>query len=481
MRKLMYLLSLTAFMAAIFVCLPARAMTVDVSDISNRAYGARVLTEINQAQKEIYVAMYSMYVHDGQLDNPADSLVQALIDARNRGVAVKVYLDDSSSNANANNDAYQMLVGAKVDTFFIKPELKMHAKLIVIDGETTIDGSANWTRSALLKNFESNIVIRSREFAQVKLAFFKALAENTVTPVDVTPVAAERIEIPAAFLTEAKFAPRMVTDMDGLAFDLYLILLRDIFLRNSSALAVDYPALAQRLGLKGEYTQTFLHRALERLKDKYHLIDFTAGRRPVVTVVPIAGNFFYLPGLYWDYGLASQLLLKEKFAYLISSCEQSLALPRPYWSRSKEELKKEYHITVNVLGEGLRGLEQKDLLDIRSSKATSDDFGDRTANEYYLKPLISTEERARVWAALEDSEGKDKVSFACGLAHDALGEENHLDTVKEFIRFIKQYKMVSIQKAVKIVGAYRANNPLKNVRFLEGVIKNIEAGTYPPK
>jgi len=75
----------------------------------------------------------------------------------------------------------------------------MHAKLIIIYGETTIDGSANWTRSALLKNFESNIVIHPREFAQVKLAFFKELALNTVPAVDVNPVATERIEIPAAF------------------------------------------------------------------------------------------------------------------------------------------------------------------------------------------------------------------------------------------------------------------------------------------
>jgi len=42
--------------------------------------------------------------------------------------------------------------------------------------------------------------------------------------------------------------------------------------------------------------------------------------------------------------------------------------------------------------------------------------------------------------------------------------------------FIKKYDLKAIEQGVKIVSGYKNNNPLKNIRFLEGVIKNINAG-----
>jgi len=42
---------------------PTYAISVDVTDISNRAYYDATFTELNNAKQEIDVAMYALYAH----------------------------------------------------------------------------------------------------------------------------------------------------------------------------------------------------------------------------------------------------------------------------------------------------------------------------------------------------------------------------------------------------------------------------------
>ena len=156
------------FMTASFFTPPtALALTAEVTDISNRAYAENVTREIDAARDEVLVAMYSMYVRYGDESSPVMKLVDALIRARTRGADVRVYLDRSPTSGKdmkrlnkGNDDAYRILKEAGVDVRFVKPGLKVHAKLIVIDGGTVIDGSANWTQKALEENVESGQILR---------------------------------------------------------------------------------------------------------------------------------------------------------------------------------------------------------------------------------------------------------------------------------------------------------------------------------
>jgi len=60
----------------------------------------------------------------------------------------------------------------------------LHAKCIVVDGETAFVSSANFTEAAQLKNIEVGVIIRSPHFARHLSQHFDALAaEGFLKPV----------------------------------------------------------------------------------------------------------------------------------------------------------------------------------------------------------------------------------------------------------------------------------------------------------
>ncbi|MEM2174732.1 MAG: phospholipase D-like domain-containing protein, partial [Candidatus Micrarchaeia archaeon] len=52
---------------------------------------------------------------------------------------------------------------------------KIHLKLMILDGKTVITGSANWTRSAQVRNDEIMFIIENEDFAKVHELYFKIL------------------------------------------------------------------------------------------------------------------------------------------------------------------------------------------------------------------------------------------------------------------------------------------------------------------
>jgi hypothetical protein len=451
---------------------PAYAITVDAIDLSNRAYFDAALNEINNAKKEIDVAMYLIYIDYGDIDNPAYKLVDALINAKSRGVAVKVYLN------NDNNEAYQLLKSAGIDAFLIKPALKVHAKLIVIDGTTVIDGSANWTSNALLENFESNNLIRSIEFAQTKLALFETLKNNIAPEPVVKPVPS--VTIPADFITNPKLGPQMVNDSDVRPFEFYLLLLKAQ--KAGEAIVIDYLKTGQDLGIPVNASRSYRQQIrlfADKLKTKYNLIDYTLSKKNALTItLTPAGQSpaFSLPLAFWDYGINKALRLREQFAYLAALNEQSIAQPKPFWQMGQEDLAKKYSIDNVLFSYSFQALKKLDLIQIFPARADDGNYIGRGANCYRVKPVVSPEDKAKAWGALEKAHGAEMVKTAVTLAA-MLDEENNIDSVKTIIRFIEEYKLPAVEEAVKRLAKYSDGNPLKNLRYLEGVIRNVVNGT----
>lgn len=121
--------------------------------------------EIDNAVKRIDVAVYTF---------TSRPLAQALVDAHERGVRVRVLLDPAQAAKEYSKASYLANYGIDVRTE--KGAGLMHHKFVLIDDSVLITGSFNWTASAeaendenilLLKGFPATCRSYSREFERI--------------------------------------------------------------------------------------------------------------------------------------------------------------------------------------------------------------------------------------------------------------------------------------------------------------------------
>lgn len=125
--------------------------------------GAReaIMREIEKAEKEINIAMYVFT--DRELSN-------ALISAKEGGVKVKVLLDGKSAEEIGYSKHYFLSergLNVRLDkaheSYGDKYKGIMHNKFAIIDNNTLITGSYNWTHSAEELNDENLLIIKDDE------------------------------------------------------------------------------------------------------------------------------------------------------------------------------------------------------------------------------------------------------------------------------------------------------------------------------
>jgi len=113
-----------------------------------------IIDTINQSKSEILVQAYIF---------TSEPIAKALLDAHKRGVKVFVILDKSQKK-----DGYSpatFFVNQGISTYIDKRHSRMHDKVMVIDQETVITGSFNFTKSAETQNTENVLIIKSSELA----------------------------------------------------------------------------------------------------------------------------------------------------------------------------------------------------------------------------------------------------------------------------------------------------------------------------
>ena len=111
---------------------------------------ALVLKVINSARQSIRLAGYSF-------TSPA--VVRNLIDAKRRGVDVKVLLDDKGNRGQASVAAMNLIVGAGIPLRVVSAYSIHHDKYIVVDGKHTETGSFNFSQAAAKSNSENVVVV----------------------------------------------------------------------------------------------------------------------------------------------------------------------------------------------------------------------------------------------------------------------------------------------------------------------------------
>ncbi|MCC7552517.1 DUF1669 domain-containing protein [Candidatus Micrarchaeota archaeon] len=108
---------------------------------------ARILDIINNAQKSIDVEMYVF---------SSNSLRQALIDANNGGVKVRVILEQEIES---NEDCFYNLISNEIDVKWAPRKFsRTHSKFMIIDGKKVFVGSTNFSYSAITSNREAAVL-----------------------------------------------------------------------------------------------------------------------------------------------------------------------------------------------------------------------------------------------------------------------------------------------------------------------------------
>ena len=109
-----------------------------------------VVKVIQSARSSIGVAAYSF---------TSPVIAKALLNAKKRGVDVRVVVDENGNKSKASLAALNLLVGAGIPTRTISRYAIHHDKYMVIDKSTVQTGSFNYSKAAARSNSENVLVI----------------------------------------------------------------------------------------------------------------------------------------------------------------------------------------------------------------------------------------------------------------------------------------------------------------------------------
>ncbi|HAF08408.1 MAG: Uncharacterized protein XD76_0955 [candidate division TA06 bacterium 32_111] len=148
--------------------------------VCNRDYYPLMFSLFDNSQKSIFCVMYN--INSYEYDNEVTRLVDRLIVAHERGVVVKVLLEQSDWNSDVTNSNHKVgdkLKSYGVDVRYDPLTVTTHCKLFIIDTLYVMVGSTNWTISAVNSNNEANTLLEGEEIALDFIGYFEDLWKNS--------------------------------------------------------------------------------------------------------------------------------------------------------------------------------------------------------------------------------------------------------------------------------------------------------------
>lgn len=130
----------------------------------NQSCLPKIVKYIDEAKGNILLLGYSF---------TSKPITQALINAKKRGVKIRIVLDHSQKSQKSSKEVIQLLLKERLDVRFDHSVKIAHNKILVIDSLLTLTGSYNWTHSAEFKNAENLIFIKSPEVAKRYSEYFE--------------------------------------------------------------------------------------------------------------------------------------------------------------------------------------------------------------------------------------------------------------------------------------------------------------------
>lgn len=149
-----------------------------VEFLGDREYFDRVLELLDKAQKSVYIAMYILKYDPREWDDPVNILLYKLVKLHKKGVDVRIIVDDYTVDRYYETIRYLKENGVEV-RLDPRDDVRLHAKIVIVDGEWVIVGSHNWSESGLSYNYEAAILTNKQETVAEALRYFNNLWENS--------------------------------------------------------------------------------------------------------------------------------------------------------------------------------------------------------------------------------------------------------------------------------------------------------------
>lgn len=499
----------------------------EVIDISGTKYFPAVKEALGKAEKSIYLVMFTIQLSSsvdekrGQSQNSGQSpfskvgqLIDALIEAKKRGVEVEVILDQNVDFVHRRHPsdwdveikstrAFKRLKDAGIKVYYDEPARYTHCKTVIIDKKIVILGSTNWTESAFNNSIETNLLVNSAELADEILSYLKTIKidESAEEAIEITGTATA---ISRDFLEDPDLAPKMIRESAMRNFDVYLYLLWKAGEKRDSpqkagTVPFSYVEAAKYLGIYKGWTATDYRRqiirALRNLERKYKLIKFEPrfAKEAEVTLLEIAsprqggarndtkgaavGNdtaesYFELTNDYFDFGWNRELTLRAKFCLFINLYYFQMSDVLPFWSESLPDLTKQFGgVSRDVIIKGMEELRRKKLIEVKYDELRGKPFDVKSPKRYKLLKLYNPKDLTVKLKGIEDKYGWEAYGKA-GKYAEIVFEENNPQVIEDIILKTKQYGAEKIKKAFDIVALKNTDNPKKSYKYVVGIIEN---------
>ncbi|MFW6129673.1 MAG: phospholipase D-like domain-containing protein [Atribacterota bacterium] len=461
----------------------------EVEDISGQRYYPAVKKVIENAEDSIYMSMFVVSLYPDRKDSAVYDLCESLVEANDRGINVKVILDQNISFYDdeyrdkvegKNVNAYQYFKNNEIDVYYDNRSIYTHSKTLIVDEEIVILGSTNWSYSALTRNNESSVLIKSLDLAKSFIENFKEI--ELASPKLKRPFDKEKaLKLQKDFLENKELAGRMITKQDERAFDLYLLLLYNA--KEINTIDFDFDEYAKDLGIEDMTVNAYrrqIIKSLRKLKSRYDLIkvEFEHGKNADVKLLDINDedndynypeeNYFLLPAEYFKYGWNRKLKFAGKFSYLINRYMVQENKSK-YWSMGRIQLTEKFNLEKDAITKGMQELRKLNIIDIDYSP-TNEDGKHIAPSIYKLIGLYSSEEHEKKLGQLEEKYGKERLKKAREFT-EVVYRQNDIEAIERIINLTEEYGEEKIKKAQEILSKKAIDNPKRTFRYAAGIIK----------
>ncbi len=154
----------------------------DIVPYVNQEIGGALMSCLDDAQDEVRLVMYALSYRSGE-GGDVTSLINRVVSAHERGIDVKVVLDQSDwiASNDINDEAIDLLESRGVPLRLADRDVTTHAKMLRCD-DTVIVGDANWSYSSMELYNGSSVAVSRPAVADQFRAWFDEIWEAGDAP-----------------------------------------------------------------------------------------------------------------------------------------------------------------------------------------------------------------------------------------------------------------------------------------------------------